>query len=127
MNLTWRSTLKVLACLVLGFALGVFFCHWKGASRFTDPEKRAEYVLNKFSDQLDLNPDQKSKVAAIMKQKHDELKAIHDEVSPRFEQIHQAAKLEIRALLNPDQQKKFDQISAEREAKRKLRQKEMDF
>jgi len=59
MNLTWRSTLKVLACLVLGFALGVFFCHWKGASRFTDPEKRAEYVLNKFSDQLDLNPDQK--------------------------------------------------------------------
>lgn len=80
-----------------------------------DPAKRAE-MLGKH---LNLTSDQQAKVQDILKSEQSQMQSLHSDTSlsqddrrAKMMDIHKASNDQIRALLNPDQQKKFDEMQA---------------
>lgn len=83
-----------------------------------DPARRAE-MLGK---QLSLTSDQQAKVLDILKSEQSEMKSLHSDTSlsredrhSKMMDLHQTSNDQIRALLTPDQQKKFDEILSRHE------------
>lgn len=80
-----------------------------------DPSKRAA-MLGK---QLNLSPDQQSKVEDILKSEQSQMQSLRNDssVAPedrhsKMMDIHKSSNDQIRALLNEDQQKKWDDIQS---------------
>jgi periplasmic protein CpxP/Spy len=89
----------------------------KGHARF-DPSKRAEMMAK----HLNLNADQQAKVTDILKSEQTQMEGVHSDASlsqqdrrAKMMDIHKASNDQIRGLLNPDQQKKFDEMQNHRE------------
>ena len=89
----------------------------KGHARF-DPSKRAEMMAK----HLNLNADQQAKVTDILKTEQTQMEGVHSDASlsqqdrrAKMMDIHKASNDQIRGLLNPDQQKKFDEMQSHRE------------
>ena len=89
----------------------------KGHARF-DPSKRAEMMAK----HLNLNADQQAKVTDILKSEQTQMESLHSDASlsqqdrrAKMMDIHKASNDQIRGLLNPDQQKKFDEMQSHRE------------
>ena len=89
----------------------------KGHARF-DPSKRAEMMAK----HLNLNADQQAKVADILKSEQTQMESLHSDASlsqqdrrAKMMDIHKASNDQIRGLLNPDQQKKFDEMQSHHE------------
>ena len=119
MRIIWKqAVLFFLAGALSGAALTVATGRWRW-QRFRDGEHRYERLLKHFNRRLNLSPDQRSKVAAILQAKREKLKALRDHVGPRFEEIRAGTNREIRALLNAEQQAKFDKMLERREKWRK--------
>jgi periplasmic protein CpxP/Spy len=81
--------------------------------RHMDPEKRAE-MLGKH---LNLTSDQQGKVLDILKSEQSQMESLHSDTSlsqqdrrSKMMDIHKTSNDQIRALLTPDQQKKFDEM-----------------
>ncbi len=68
---------------------------------------------------LNLNEQQATEIRAILDQTRNEYRALRQEVRPRYDLIRQNARTRIRALLNAEQQQRFDVKTAEHDAKRK--------
>ncbi len=62
--------------------------------------------IERMAKRLDLNPDQKAKVEAIIKEQHDKLRAIHDETRVR-----------IQGVLTQEQIAKMDAMKKEHHGK----------
>jgi periplasmic protein CpxP/Spy len=82
-----------------------------GGHRHFDPEKRTE-MLTKH---LNLTSDQQAKVLDIFKSEQSQMESLHSDSSlsqqdrhSKMMDIHKTSNDQIRALLDPDQQKKFD-------------------
>lgn len=84
-----------------------------------DCKKMKERMLNKFSTELSLTPEQKTKVAGIFEAKHKKMKELREEIRPKFEALRKSTESEIKQILTSEQQKKFDVIHAKWESKRK--------
>jgi Spy/CpxP family protein refolding chaperone len=89
----------------------------RGHARF-DPDRRA----NMLSQKLNLNADQKAKITDIFKSEQTEMQKIHADASvaqgdrrSKMMDLDKSSNDQVRALLNPDQQKKFDEMLARRE------------
>ena len=110
---------EILVALVVGVCVG-----WFAASKFSHPpmhDWKNGRMLERFSRKLDLTPDQKEKVAGILEVKREQFLALRSQVKPQFEEIRSSSRAEIRKLLDPVQQEKFDRLQTEREARRKTR------
>ncbi len=57
---------------------------------------------------LDLTPQQHAEIEQIIRQSRDKLRKFRKEFRPEIKQIFKDTADRIRAVLNPDQQKKFD-------------------
>ena len=111
--------------LLIGFAGGAVFGQWYARENFRNHWKKGgvkEFMMDAFSKQLHLSEEQKIKVAAIFDDKHPQMVALQAEMQPKFQAIHNAAQMEIRAILNPDQMGKFDEMNAKMEEHWKQRQ-----
>lgn len=89
----------------------------RGHARF-DPSKRAEMMAK----HLNLNADQQAKVTDILKSEQTQMEGVHADASlsqqdrhAKMMDIHKASNDQIRGLLNPDQQKKFDEMQSHHE------------
>jgi len=78
------------------------------------PEMRVKHMTK----ELNLNADQQSKVLAILQDQQKQMEAAHNDTSmsqqdrhSKMMDLHKSANEQIRAVLNPDQQKKFDAMS----------------
>ena len=83
--------------------------------RHFDPAKRAE-MLGK---QLNLTSDQQGKVLDILKSEQSQMESLHSDTSlsqedrrSKMMDIRKTSDDQIRALLTPDQQKKFDEMQS---------------
>jgi len=83
-----------------------------------DPDRRADMLTKR----LNLSADQKTKVADIFKSEQEQMEKIHADTSAsqqdrraKMMDMHKASSDQIRALLNPDQQKKWDEMQAQRD------------
>jgi periplasmic protein CpxP/Spy len=85
-----------------------------------DPQKRSQMLAKK----LGLNSDQQSKVQDILQSQQSDMQKVHADSSlaqadrrAKMMDIHKSSSDQIRALLNPDQQKKWDEMQARQEAR----------
>jgi Spy/CpxP family protein refolding chaperone len=119
MKLEWKQILiSLFIGIVLGTGLGWWGSQYSGDLRGKD---RYTWMLERFSSRLDLTPEQKKEIADILETKRQSIIALRAEIRPRFEEIRNSARQEIRKRLNPAQQQKFDAMQAEWESRRKDR------
>jgi hypothetical protein len=83
-----------------------------------DPAKRTEMLTR----QLDLTSDQQPKVLDILKSEQAQIEKLHSDSSlsqddrhSKMMDIHKATSDQIRALLDSDQQKKWDEMQSQHE------------
>ncbi|SRR6266496_1442016 len=122
MTVTGRTRLKMWLVLMAVFVLGVA----TGAaltglyrSRASGPEARERAMHERFENmrrELNLTDEQTTAVRTILDETRNEYRALKTELRPRFEEPRQKARRRIRALLNPEQQKKFDAMVAQQDA-----------
>jgi periplasmic protein CpxP/Spy len=89
--------------------------HGAGGRYHMDPEKRAEALGKK----LKLSADQQSKVLDIFKSEQSQMESLRSDSSvaqsdrrSKMMEIHKSTNEQIRALLDPDQQKKWDEMQS---------------
>ena len=126
MNPQGRTTLKVWLVLVVVFVLGSFTGgaitgFYRAMSR---PERGAPRDrMEKMRRDLTLTDDQMKSVSGILDETKNEYKALRQELKPRFDEPRLKARAKIRALLNAEQQQKFDAMIVEKDAQREGEQK----
>ena len=64
--------------------------------------------LEHLSENLNLNAEQKAKVQPIIDQTRPQIAAIHQEAMDKMKALMESASAQIRPLLTPQQQEKFD-------------------
>jgi len=91
--------------------------HGERNGRF-DPDRRADMLTKR----INLSADQKAKVTDIFKSEQEQMQKIHADASvsqqdrrAKMMDMHKASSDQIRAVLNPDQQKKWDEMQAKRD------------
>jgi Spy/CpxP family protein refolding chaperone len=77
-----------------------------------------ESLFENMKSDLNLTDQQATEVRAIIEQSREEYRKLRNEVRPRYDQVRAGARARIRALLNPEQQQRFDAKTAERDARR---------
>jgi Spy/CpxP family protein refolding chaperone len=82
-----------------------------------------EQMLEKMRRELDLDDRQAAEVRKIVDETSNEYRSLRSEARPRFDAIRQSARTRIRALLNPEQQKRFDARVAQKDARREAEEK----
>ena len=75
---------------------------------------------------LDLTPEQQAKIQPIFDQAKPQLKAAREESREKVRAIRENTMAQIRPLLTPEQQQKFDALKKARENMRKARQEMRD-
>ena len=108
MKLHWK---QITAAFFLGVALGA-------GALARNPEKFRHEMLHKFTTKLELTPDQQTQVGEALENARLKMDALRQDFRPKFEEIRQTSRLEIRKLLIPGQQTKFDKMQAEWQSRR---------
>ena len=92
--------------------------HHGHAHAHMDPAKRAA----KLAKRLQLNSDQQAKVEDILKSEHSQMESLRSDTTMSSEDrhskimdIHKSSNDQIRGLLDPDQQKKWDEMESKHE------------
>ena len=124
--------LAVAAVFALGCATGAFLDSAyrlragaaRGESRGGGGKHSPEHMFEKMRRELDLDEQQSGEVRKILDETRNEYRALRTEARPRFDAIRQSARTRIRALLTPDQQRRFDARVAELDARRNAEEKQ---
>jgi Spy/CpxP family protein refolding chaperone len=113
---TRKAALWVGAVFLLGAALGgvlgYLFAH-RPVSAANQPLSEAERRAKKTAElksELALTPQQSQQLDAILEHWHSETKTIRDQTEAQIEAIRQKGRNEIRAILTPEQQPKFQEL-----------------
>lgn len=117
----WKLIIGIALVFILGalagsISTGAYLKH-RYPSRITDPKARKAFILNKFSRELNLTPEQKAKVENILEQIEEKRREYFLQTRPEIEALMD----QIRKELNEDQQKKFDALREKFEQRRKAR------
>lgn len=130
MTLSGRTRLKIwmvlVAVFVLGCVTGVALTglYRSRASSGTESRERAMHErFERMRTELNLTDQQTTAVRTILDETRNEYRALRTELRPRFEEPRTKARSRIRALLNPQQQQKFDVMVAQQDAQHDEEQK----
>src|SRR5690349_11828017 len=72
----------------------------------------ADRVLKRLDSKLGFTPDQREKVAQLLKQELPKADALRKEGDAKFQALRDAFRSQLRPLLSPDQLKKFNEMAA---------------
>jgi Spy/CpxP family protein refolding chaperone len=114
--------LVVLGVFLLGCVTGasldsLYRLRAGGSDRSMERGRRGD-IFEKMKSDLNLTEQQATAVRAIIDQSREEFRVLRNEVNPRYDAVRAAARSRIRAVLNPEQQQRFDAKMAERDAHR---------
>ena len=131
MTLTGRTKLKIWLVLVVVFVLGcatgvALTGLYRSRASGDKSEARDHMIQERFERmrrELSLTDQQATAVRTILDETRNEYRALRTELRPRFEEPRLKARSRIRALLNPEQQQKFDALIAQQDAQRDQEQK----
>ncbi len=130
MSLEGKARLKVWAVLIAIFLLGgvtgaaldgVYRSRAAGGrseAHRRDPEEQFATMRRELS----LSDEQASAIRAILEESRSEFRTLRAEVKPRYDEVRQRARTRMRALLNPEQQQRFDAKLAALDAQREERE-----
>jgi len=91
-----------MAGLALGFAVSTF------AYRFRLLQIPGENLVERMNQALRLSPSQRDQIAEVMEDTRAQVIDLRHKLQHQRRRLTIAAYLKVRAILNPDQQKKFD-------------------
>lgn len=74
----------------------------------------SQVLVDRLARDLDLTADQRTKVADVLTARRTSMETLQRDVRSRFELEQRALRDEIRKLLTPEQQEKFDKTELER-------------
>ncbi len=125
---TRKAALWVGAVFLLGAALGgvlgYLFAHRPVSAAnppLSESERRAKKTAQ-LKSELALTPQQSQQVDTILDHWHSETKAIRDQSDAQIAAIRQKGRDEIRAILTPEQQPKFEDFLKRLDEERKRRE-----
>lgn len=115
--------LVVLGVFVLGCVTGaaldsVYRMKARGDRGAERGRRDRKDVFEQMKRDLNLNDQQATEIRAILDATRNEYRQLRTEMKPRYDAIRQQGRARIRALLNAEQQQRFDAEVAERDAKR---------
>ena len=124
MTITGRVKLKIWLVLVVVFVLGgvtgaalTGLYRSRASSGRTESRERAmSERVEKMRQDLKLDDQQAAAVRTILDETRNEYRALRTELRPRFDEPRLKARARIRALLNSEQQQKFDAMVAAQDA-----------
>jgi len=103
-----RNLLAVVAAGAI--ALGGFIISQAQAGAGSGCGHSQAFGLREITDKLSLTAEQQTKVQPILDQARPQIAAIHQEAMQKMKTVVDSAVSQIRPLLTPEQQKKFDAI-----------------
>jgi len=103
------SAVIVLAAFVAGAGAGVGLYRWAGP-RF--PPHPGPSALPPHLRGLDLTPEQERRAAEIFERHRPDLEAIMRDSYPRMRAVVEETHAELRRILTPEQQRKFDELES---------------
>jgi Spy/CpxP family protein refolding chaperone len=102
----------------LGVALDRLLIEREGYHRHGE---RGAKLLAKLSQELELTPEQQAELEKTIASNRERAHEFWSGSRASFETLRQEFRRDIRALLNPEQQKRFDEMVAREDEKRKRR------
>jgi hypothetical protein len=78
----------------------------------------ADQILARYRERLALDPEQVKAIRPILVERMRQTSAILERVDPELDRVRRAGDDQVRALLRPEQQRRFDELRAEFEARR---------
>lgn len=121
----WKLVAGVLLVFVFGVligSLGTGFYHQYLFGRFRkDPAERKAFVLKKFSERLDLTENQQMVFKTIIDQVDQQRRAQILKNRSEFKRIRDESYMQMKKVLNPDQQNAFDELIKEIRKRRKFK------
>lgn len=104
--------------LLIGALAGPFIIR-HGFHRNWNRDYRRTHLLKKISSRLNLSPDQEAYVAKIFDANRPKVDAIFTEMRTQLDAVRKETGDEIKKQLSPEQQKKYDDLDAEMQARMK--------
>jgi Spy/CpxP family protein refolding chaperone len=102
---------------------GVYRSRAAGMGHSEEDRKRSDEAhFNKMRQDLSLTDEQAAKIRGVLDDTRNEYRQLRTELRPRFDEPRLKARAHIRELLNDEQRKKFDSITAQMDAKRDERE-----
>jgi Spy/CpxP family protein refolding chaperone len=110
-----KAVVWLFVVFALGIALGVLgtyvvttrvFAH--GQPPAHNPASGRAHYIDRLNRELNLTPDEQKQIDAILTTVQARFDAIHESVVPQYEDARKSGREQIRQLLTPDQQTKFD-------------------
>jgi Spy/CpxP family protein refolding chaperone len=119
----WKLVAGVALVFVLGVvagSLGTEFYHkYLFARHKEDPSARKAFILERFSQDLDLTEDQKNEFKSIIDQLEDKREELFQHGHSEFVKMMDQGFLQMKKVLNPDQKKRLDELIEELERHKK--------
>jgi Spy/CpxP family protein refolding chaperone len=113
----WKLVAGVLLVFVFGVLVGSLcsgLYHQYLSNLFRkDPAERKAFILKKFSERLDLTETQQNVFKAIIDQVDRQRRAQLQKNRSELNKIRDESYLEMKKVLNPDQQNTFDELIKE--------------
>jgi Spy/CpxP family protein refolding chaperone len=108
MKSLWKYVLLSFAIgFFVGASIGVGACRF-GGPRWMRPHPEA--MMRRFAGELQLSPEQRTQIGTIFQANREKMRASR-------QAIRAATREDIRRLLTPEQQAKFDAMEAKRDAR----------
>lgn len=114
---SYKAKALVFAIFALGIGAGilgsnVYTTRLVSAPAPNPPADRnqAQRDINKFYDYLGTTPDQREQIHKILEDTRADFQKLRIETQPRFKAIQDGSRAKIRAVLNDDQRKKYDEF-----------------
>ncbi|MCA1634279.1 MAG: hypothetical protein LC802_11445 [Acidobacteria bacterium] len=116
--------LVLVGVFALGCVTGAFFdsAYRLNAGGRAQHEQRGhrgrDEMFERMKRDLGLSDQQATEIRAILDETRNGFRSLRTEVRPRYDALRQNSRTRIRALLTPEQQQRFDQKTAEMDARR---------
>ena len=112
-----------LAVFVLGCVTGAaldsaYRLRAEGHRRASHRQQGRNDFFESLKKNLDLDAPQTEQIRSIIDETREGYRQLQTEVGPRYDTLRRNGRARIRALLTPEQQEKFDRMTAERDARR---------
>src|SRR6184192_410345 len=116
MKTNMKRNLLTLAAVVAILAAGYAFAEPQGGFGGRHGGWRGQgFAMGHLTKSLNLTPDQQSKVQPLIDQARPQIIAIHKDAMEKTHAIMDKTMSQIRPILTPDQQKKFDDLQKARQ------------
>lgn len=119
----WPIRLGALVIFLLGFIAGGLSLNLYQSYQSSDRGRhhRMEHRMQQLAERLNLNETQKQAVEKIFSEARAQMREIHKESRPRFEEMRKRVDERLQTVLTPEQWQQFQQMRSEMKERRKKR------